>query len=156
MLTSIIIILILLGLVLIVLELFVIPGITIAGVAGFLLTAAGIYLSYQAFGTNGGHLCLGLTLLFAIVVMVFALRSNTWNKFMLTTNVESTVEPISQQQINEGDQGKTVTRLNPVGKVKVNGITIEARCPDDYVEPESEVIVTKVFKNYVIVKLKTQ
>ncbi len=154
MLTTIIVILTLLGLILIVLELFVIPGITIAGVAGFIFTAAGIYLTYKNFGTDMGHLSLALTLLFFVVMMVFALRSKTWNRFMLTTNVDSTVEAISQQEINEGDLGKTITRLNPVGKVKVNGLTIEARCPGEYVEPGTEVIISKVYKNHVIVKLK--
>ncbi len=154
MITSIIIILILLGLLLIVLELFVIPGITIAGIAGFIFTAAGIYLTYLKFGSDVGHFTLGITLLFFIGLMVFALRSNTWNRFMLTTNVDSTVEPVSEELIHEGDVAVTVTRLNPVGKVKVNGVTIEAKCPGEYVEPDSEVIVTKVYKNHIIVKLK--
>ena len=153
--TAVIILLILLGLVLIILELFVIPGITIAGVAGFVFTAAGIYLAYQAFGKNVGHLSLGLFLLFFILMLVFALRTGTWNRLMLTTEVNSTIEPISNELIHEGDCGVSITRLNPVGKVRINGITIEARCPNQFVDPESEVVVMKVYKNYVIVKLKS-
>ncbi|MBP8791289.1 MAG: NfeD family protein [Breznakibacter sp.] len=153
--TAVIILLILLGLVLIILELFVIPGITIAGVAGFVFTAAGIYLAYQAFGKNVGHLSLGLSLLFFILMLVFALRTGTWNRLMLTTEVNSTIEPISNELIHEGDCGVSITRLNPVGKVRINGITIEARCPNQFVDPESEVVVMKVYKNYVIVKLKS-
>ena len=154
MFTAVIVLLILLGLLLIILELFVIPGITIAGVAGFVFTAAGIYLSYETYGKDIGHLTLGFTLLAFIVLLVFALRSGTWNKMMLTTEVDSTIEPISNEVIHEGDMGVCLTRLNPVGKVRVNGITIEARCPNQFLDPETEIIVSKVYKNYIIVKLK--
>jgi Membrane-bound serine protease (ClpP class) len=154
MFTAVIVLLILLGLLLIILELFVIPGITIAGVAGFVFTAAGIYLSYETYGKDIGHLTLGFTLLAFIVLLVFALRSGTWNKMMLTTEVDSTIEPISNEMIHEGDMGVCLTRLNPVGKVRVNGITIEARCPNQFLDPETEIIVSKVYKNYIIVKLK--
>lgn len=153
--TAVIILLILLGLILIILELFVIPGITVAGVAGFVFTAAGIFLAYRAFGKDVGHLSLGLSLLSFIVMLVLALRTGTWNKLMLTTEVASTVEPISNELIQEGDCGVTITRLNPAGKVRVNGLTMEARCPDQFVDPESEVVVCKVYKNYIIVKLKS-
>lgn len=153
--TTVIILLILLGLILIILELFVIPGITIAGVAGFVFTAAGIFLAYKAFGNDVGHLSLGLSLLFFIVMLVFALRTGTWNKLMLTTQVDSTIEPISREEIHEGDCGISITRLNPVGKVRVNGFTMEARCPGQFVDPETEVVVMKVYKNYIIVKLKS-
>ena len=154
MFTAVIVLLILLGLLLIILELFVIPGITIAGVAGFVFTAAGIYLSYETYGKDIGHLTLGFTLLAFIVLLVFALRSGTWNKMMLTTEVDSTIEPISNEMIHEGDMGVCLTRLNPVGKVRVNGITIEARCPNQFLDPETEIVVSKVYKNYIIVKLK--
>ncbi len=154
MFAAVIVLLILLGLLLIILELFVIPGITIAGVAGFVFTAAGIYLSYETYGKDIGHLTLGFTLLAFIVLLVFALRSGTWNKMMLTTEVDSTIEPISNEMIHEGDMGVCLTRLNPVGKVRVNGITIEARCPNQFLDPETEIIVSKVYKNYIIVKLK--
>ena len=155
MFTAVIVLLILLGLFLITLELFVIPGITIAGVAGLVFTAAGIYLSYETFGKDIGHLSLGLTVLAFILLLVFALRSGTWNAMKLTTEVNSTVEPISNELIHEGDSGVSVTRLNPVGKVKVNGVTIEARCPDQFLDPESDVTVLKVYKNYIVVKLKS-
>lgn len=152
---TVIILLILIGIILILLELFIIPGITFAGIAGFIFTTAGIYMAYATLGKSGGHLTLGVSLLFFVLVLVIVLRTGTWNKLMLTTEVSSTIEPIAKDVINEGDTGKTVTRLNPVGKVKVNSTTIEARCPGQYVEPGTEVEVVKVFKNYIVVKLKS-
>lgn len=46
--------LIILALVLAVLEIFFLPGITIAGICSVLFYGGGIYYAYSAFGTNGG------------------------------------------------------------------------------------------------------
>ena len=50
--------LIILALVLAVLEIFFLPGITIAGICSVLFYGGGIYYAYSAFGTNGAVITL--------------------------------------------------------------------------------------------------
>lgn len=149
---TIIILLILTGILLLILEVFVFPGITIAGIGGFILAASGVYMAYAQFGQTTGNIVLVSTIVTATVVIILALRSKTWDKLMLKTQLTESVEPINEEQIQPGDQGITITRLNPMGKVRINDIDMEARCPDSFVDPQVPIEVVKVFKTYVIVK----
>ena len=151
---AVIVLIILLGLFLLILEFFVFPGVTFAGIGGFLFTAGGIYLVYTKYGVTYGNLALVATLAVAIVILVMSFRSKTWNRLMLNSNIEGKVETVEKDNIKAGDEGLSVTRLNPIGKVKVNNEVVEGRCPGHFVDENTPVIVQKVFKTYIIVKPK--
>ena len=61
----------------------------------------------------------------------------------LKTNVESKVESVTETQIKPGDKGTTVSRLAPMGKVKINDITVEAKTADDFIDQDEEIVVLK-------------
>jgi len=154
MLTFVIIFLILLGLFLIFLEFFVIPGITVAGIGGLIFSVAGIVMVYNNYGTSTGHTVLAVTIIFALILFIISFKSGTWDKLMLKSTITSQVETVTENTIEPGDEGITITRLNPIGKVKVKDQIIEAKCPGQFVDPETKVIVKEVFKTYIIVKQK--
>ncbi len=147
-----IILLILTGVLLIILELLVIPGITISGLSGLGLMAGGVYISYSKFGVVTGNWVLFITLIITVSLIIWALRGKTWKRFSLNTEISDNVETFSEDAIKIGDIGNTITRLNPMGKVRVNDIEVEARCPDNFVDPQVEIEVTKVTKTYIFVK----
>jgi len=151
---TVIILIILLGLFLLILEFFVFPGVTVAGIGGFLFAAGGIYLVYAKYGTSYGNIALVTTLIVSIVILVMAFRSKTWNRLMLNSNIEGKVETVEEENIKVGDEGVTITRLNPIGKVSVNSQIIEGRCPGHFVDENTSIIVQKIYKTYVIVKPK--
>jgi len=151
---TVIILIILLGLFLLILEFFVFPGVTVAGIGGFLFAAGGIYLVYAKYGISYGNIALVTTLIVSIVILVMAFRSKTWNRLMLNSNIEGKVETVEEENIKVGDEGVTITRLNPIGKVSVNSQIIEGRCPGHFVDENTSIIVQKIYKTYVIVKPK--
>lgn len=151
---TVIILIILLGLFLLILEFFVFPGVTVAGIGGFLFAAGGIYLVYAKYGASHGNIALVTTLIVSIVMLVMAFRSKTWNRLMLNSNIEGKVETVEDENIKVGDEGVTITRLNPIGKVSVNSQIIEGRCPGHFVDENTSIIVQKIYKTYVIVKPK--
>jgi len=63
-----IILLIALGLVLLLIEFAVIPGITIAGIGGFLMLGASIYIAFLEYGTGAGFITLTVILIAAPVI----------------------------------------------------------------------------------------
>jgi membrane-bound ClpP family serine protease len=148
---TIIILLIITGLLLLVLEFFVIPGITIAGIGGIGMIATAVFIAY-GIDASTGHLTLAATIFSTLIILVYALRTKTWQKLMLRSSVNSHVDSVEENSINIGDKGKTITRLNPMGKVRVNGLDVEARCPGQFLDPKMEIEVTEVFKTYIIVK----
>ncbi|NPA36878.1 MAG: hypothetical protein GXO47_08530 [Chlorobi bacterium] len=152
--TLVIVFLILLGIFLLFLEFFVIPGITVAGIGGLIFTFAGITMAYRNFGAETGNLILLGTVVLAVALIVISFKSGTWEKLMLNSTVSGQVETVDESSIKPGDTGITITRLNPIGKVKVGNEIIEAKCPGQFVDPNTEVTVKQVYKTYIIVKQK--
>lgn len=148
----IIILLIVFGVVLLLLEFLVIPGITLAAVGGVVMIVGGIYLSYDHYGSSIGHLTVLATLVFCAIVLVLVLKSNTWNKIMLKTEIDAKVDKLEENTVSVGDQGVCVSRLAPMGKVKINKIIVEAKSTGMYINEKTKVEVIGVIDKTVIVK----
>jgi membrane-bound ClpP family serine protease len=146
-----IILFIVLGVVLMLLEILVIPGTTVAGFGALVLLGLGVYFSYTSYGIQTGHFVLGGTLLFLVISLVFSLRARTWKRFMLNSSVDGQVNTI-ETEVKTGDTGTSVSSLNPMGKVLINGEYYEARAINVLIDPNTQVIVTKIEGNILIVK----
>jgi membrane-bound ClpP family serine protease len=149
----IIVLLIVLGVFLLLLEFFVIPGVTLAAVGGILLLVGGIYLSYHHYGSTIGHVTVFGTVIFCILSIVIVLKTNTWNKIKLNAEINSKVEKLDESIVNIGDTGVCVSRLAPMGKIKVNKNIMEAKSLGTYIDEKSKVEVIDIIDKVVIVKL---
>lgn len=148
-----IIILIILGILLFVIEFLLVPGITVAGVGGLILTVLGVFKAFNDYGTTTGVWVLIGTILLSILVIAFSLRARTWRKLMLKTNVEGTVDSdITEDQIKVGDRGETLTRLAPMGKIKINDIVREAKSLEGYIDEHRPIEIVSVDGTSISVK----
>lgn len=149
-----IIFLILLGLLLFLVEFLILPGVTIAGIGGAISMVTAVVLSFYYYGTTAGFIVLASTMALIFVTVVLMLKSGTWKKVMLTREIDGKVDLIHKDEgkINVGDRGKTVSRMNPMGKVMVNGEFYEARSQDKYLDQNTDIEVIKVESNRLIVK----
>jgi len=86
-----------------------------------------------------------------VVVLIFALKANTWKRFMLETNVDGVANVITTD-IKTGDKGITVARLNPIGKVLVGDEYYEAKTINNIIDPNVEIVIVKIEGNTLIVK----
>jgi membrane-bound ClpP family serine protease len=139
-----IILLILIGMLLFVVEFLLVPGVTIAGIAGFILLVGAIYFGYNSLGTPDGHYILAGTVFISILTIYFSLRSRTWKKFMLDSRIEGKVSSYAEDKVKVGDEGKTITRLNPMGKVLINGEFLEAKSTGPYIEQNKKIKVVNI------------
>ena len=148
-----VIILIVLGILLFVIEFLLVPGVTVAGIGGLILTVFGVYKAFNDFGTTVGIWVLIGTLMLSVFVIAMSLRARTWNRLMLRTDIKGTVDSdISEEQIKAGDRGQALTRLNPMGKVEVNGIVREAKSLEGYINVHSVIEVVEVEGTRISVK----
>ena len=150
----IILMLILIGCVLVIMEFLVFPGVNVVGLLGFICIITGVYFGYAFYGGPTGHFILLGSVVFGIGITWYALRSNTWKKLSLDTKLDCTVEGVDYS-IQVGDEGVTLGRLAPMGNVKLGEIVVEAESQSGYIDARQEVVVVKVFKNKIVVKLKT-
>jgi membrane-bound ClpP family serine protease len=148
-----VIILIVLGILLFVIEFLLVPGVTVAGIGGLVLTVFGVYKAFNDFGVSTGIWVLIGTLLLSVFTIAMSLRARTWKRLMLNTNIQGTVDhDIKEDQIKTGDRGLALTRLAPMGKVLVNDIVREAKSTEGYIDVNSAIEVVSVEGTRISVK----
>jgi membrane-bound ClpP family serine protease len=151
-----IILMIVAGLVLFLLELLVIPGITIAGVGALILMAVSVYLAFSLFGATTGTIVLLCVLVSMGVVLAFTFRSKTWRRVSLHTQLNSKANDVTGHGITPGNEGISITRLGPVGMVQIGDHRVEGHSEGPFIDQQSKIVVTRVEPSYVVVKLKPE
>ncbi len=146
--------LILAGIVFLLLEILVVPGATVVGLLGIGLVIAGIVVSFNNYGLEIGIITIAATLLVSIVSIGLALRSNTWKKAMHNSVLEGRVNIVELDKVIKGDEGVSITRLNPVGKAMIKDDYYEVRSNDNLIAENTPIEVVKVEGNKIIVKPK--
>lgn len=148
----IVVLLILAGIVLLIIEFFVIPGITFAGIIGTILVGFGIYAAYKTYGVTTGNYTTGVSLVVFIGILIYMFKTGSYKKISLKSEIDSKVNTLEPDKFKPGDKGITVSRLNPMGKVKVNNIITEAKSLGIYIDENTEIEVIKVNGSNIIVK----
>ncbi len=147
-----IVLLVLAGILLFLLEFLVVPGVTIAGIGGLLFFAGAVYLAFENFGNTAGIIVLAVVVLTIIIALIYGLRAKTWSRISLNTQVNSKVNDVDSLPLVPGDTGVSVTRLGPIGKVRIGDLTCEGQSIGPYIDANTEVEVVQVKTNHVIVK----
>ena len=146
--------LIMIGLIFLILEILVVPGTTVVGIVGFILMGIGIWQTYIMYGAPIGHYVLGGSAVLTVGALVLSLRSKTWNRAMLHTELTGKTNVYDDAHIKPGDTGKAVSRLVPMGKAYINDDFFEVRSSGEFIDQETEIIVTKIEFNKIFVKQK--
>ncbi|MBN1118042.1 MAG: NfeD family protein [Bacteroidales bacterium] len=152
--TGIIIALIILGIVLLLIEFLVIPGITVAGIAGTLLIVGGVVSGYYFHKPPVSNYISVGTVLFIVIITGIAFKTKTWQKFGLQSTVVGHAPALEQDKFKIGDTGSTVSKLSPIGKVLINDEIIEARSMGNYVDSNTQVVIVRIEKNKIFVEPK--
>lgn len=150
---AIIVFLMVTAIVLIIAEIFLLPGITLAGIGGAIFAIGGVVFAYSA-GLWIGHLTLILSVLVFSIVFGWLLRSRSFNKVALKTDIDSKLMSSRDLGIEPGDEGITISRLAPIGKARIKGITVEAKSLDELIDENTAIKVIRVDSYNVIVAPK--
>ena len=149
----IVIILCSIGIILILVEIFLIPGLTITGIGGAAFSIGGVFYAYKYIGTTAGTITLISVVAMIGIAFIYLVKSKALDRIALKTDINSTVAAKELTEISEGDKGITISRLNPMGKVKVNNITMEAKTLSGFIDENTAITVIKVTPTQLIVKL---
>ena len=138
-------VLIVLGILLLLIEIFLLPGITIAGVSGAIFMIGGVVYSYIYLSSTAGNITLALSLILLALAFVWLLKSKSLQKIALTADIREAVDNNDLKSLQPGDTGITVSRLNPIGKVMINDVTVEGKSFDgELIDEDTEIEVVRV------------
>lgn len=148
----IILFLIFLGILLLLIEFTILPGITIAGIGGFLLFAYSIYLAFTSYGNLAGFITLAF-ILFVSPILIFIVFKGKGGKIMtLQAKVTGVANEINENNIHVGDTGVTIGRLAPMGKIRVNGEIVEVKSTGAFINPGEQVRIIEIEKSLITVE----
>lgn len=145
-----IVLLLIFGAFFLVAELVFLPGVTLGAVLSVVSYGAAIYLGFDRLGFVGGMITLAVALALSLVVTIISLRAKTWRRLALNDKIESKSSDLPENSVKIGDKGIAISRLSPMGKVKIGGEMYEAKSIDKYIDQRSEIEVVG-FENFTII-----
>jgi membrane-bound serine protease (ClpP class) len=170
------IILFMLGLGLLAVEIFLIPGFGVIGISGIILIALSLIFSMQDFviphfswewtlmGRNAIVVSVGLLAAITGIAVIVLLGPKTkiFDRLTLKTQIDKTASEGSGW-LNDGSvqsdysrlmgkTGKAVTTLRPIGKAEIEEEIYQVETDGSFIQTESEIKVIKIQGNNIIVR----
>lgn len=139
------------GFLLIIIEIFFVPG-TVVGIVGTLLTGFGIYLVYKDLGASYGHLTLAITVTALLIAIIAGFRMRVWERYSNKDALQGKTNVITEEQIQIGDSGKAISAIKPIGKARINDDHFEVQSFSDFIDAGEDVEVTKISGKTIYVK----
>ena len=140
------------ALLLLLVELFVIPGSSLAAILSAICLTWAVAYAFINISALAGIITLIIALILGSCVLITFMRSKTLDKVALTEEVSSTVDRSVAAQVQVGDKGYAVTRLALIGNAEINGHVVEVRSADGFLNEKTPVVVTCVTDNEIIVQ----
>jgi len=152
------------GLMLIIAEIFVIPGFGIAGILGMIAILASLIMSFLGYFPSQADLVNSLiavisALIFSMVLSLAIFRKlprfNFFNRLVLSTGQFKDLEIHSSSETGEsylGLEGVTLSDLRPSGTARIRAKKIDVISEGEYIPQNSRVKIIKVEGNRCIVE----
>ena len=155
------------GLGMLLLEIFVIPGFGVTGIGGIALILASIFLSLVGadpfLDMNAVSIAIiqvSMSLLVSIILIFILVRflpkSNLFKKFILSEEEKADAGYTSRTDFSElvGAEGIAVTTLRPAGTAEINGKRVDVVTDSEYIEHGKQIVVTAVEGMRIVVREK--
>lgn len=152
----IIIFLLLSAIILIIAEIFLLPGITVAGIGGTLFAIGGIAYAYSINATTGNIALISSIAAFC-TAFLWLMRSNSFKRVALHADIDSTIGSPRDTELKIGDKGISVSRLAPIGKARFGKLSMEAKSLNGFIDENTPIVILQI-KGYQVVvdKIKTE
>lgn len=149
--------LILIGLVLLGLEIYLVPGVNVIGVVGVLAIAVGVVYAFVTLDWLGGVLVLAGALLAGGGLITFLWHNGAWDRLILAEALKRD-GPADEAENDSrsrwlGEIGTAVTPLRPTGIVEVGGERLEVLTEGAFISAGSRVKVVAMDRRRYFVRL---
>lgn len=144
--------LIIAGLLFFIVEVFLVPGIGIAGIVSAVCLLYANYYAFTYLGLTEGIVTLLVSSIGGIAAIVWFMRSKTLDKLALKKDIDSKVINKAAKNVRVGDTGVTVTRLALIGNADFDGNIVEVSSADGFLNEKTPIIVDRIDESVIIVK----
>ena len=151
------IILFVIGLLLLLAEIFFIPGFGLAGIVGITAILASIFLTFGNItqATYSILIALGVSIIGLLLLIKYIPSTRTWRKFILSTEQKKELGytvGTKDLKLLSGKEGIAITPLRPSGIVEVNGKKLNALTRGEYVDSNTKIKIISVEGNKIVIE----
>ncbi len=142
------------GFILILIEIFLVPGFNIFGIFGFAMIVLGIVLAYSKLGILIANFILIISLIVSVLLIRFVVKSKRWKQIVLDTDQKRTEGfHSSSEQLSSllGKKGVTYTKLRPSGVALIDDEKVDVVAEGSFIDQDRPVEVILVEGNRVVV-----
>ncbi|MBW7935642.1 MAG: hypothetical protein LC101_06920 [Flavobacteriales bacterium] len=149
-----VLLLILIGLLIVLAEIFLVPGSTIIGVIGVILILLGIVGAFYSLGQETGFMVFGVTLLLIGILGYLGFKAKTWQRFAVKSAIDGKAT-VDAAKFHVGQEAITLTRCNPIGKARfTDGSIEEVYSSGDMIAENTPVSILRILDQKIIIKPK--
>lgn len=147
--------LILLGLALVVVEVYLVPGFNVVGVAGVIVAGAGVGYAFVEGGAVGGLGALAGTFIAGGLVLAVLWRVGAWDRFVLYDSLprEGADGAAASRARLIGKAGVALSPLRPTGVAEVEGERVEVCSDGPFIAAGSRIQVVAMDRTRFLVRM---
>lgn len=134
------------------LEIFIIPGTSLAGIISAACLIGANVLVFDSYGLSAGIIVLAASLIVCLVAGIWMLRSKALDRISLKRTIDSTAATEEQLSVKVGDRGIALTRLALIGNADFDGKIVQVQSADGFLDEKTPVVITRVIDGQVWVK----
>lgn len=137
-------------------ELFIVPGISIAGILSGCCIIYANYYAFNAFGATIGCITLVVSMIAFIGSLIWFMKSKTLDKLSLKKEISSTVKQAESDNVQIGNTGISTTRLALIGYADFNGHIIEVKSTAEFIDAKTPIKIVRIVDGIILVEKAEQ
>jgi membrane-bound ClpP family serine protease len=143
--------LLIIGLILLLAEVVFVPGTTVIGILGLIVSLAGVAYAFVSFEPEIAWWITGVAAILNLAAIVYGFSSGVWDRFSLKSAIEGGTFDGRTLGLQVGMPGRTVSDLKPVGKAEIGENIYEVRSSGGFIPVETEITIIKIENNTITV-----
>ncbi len=133
-------------------EVLFVPGTTIVGILGLMVSLAGIVYAFIKFDSDVAWWITGIAAILNIVAIGYGFSSGVWDRFSLKSAIQGGTFDGRTEGLQVGMPGKAVSDLKPVGKALIGDRIFEVRSAGGFIPVDTDITIIKIENNTITVK----
>ena len=144
--------LLLIGLILLLAEILFIPGTTIVGAFGLLVSLGGIVYAFLSFDYQTAWWITAVAAVFNLGIIIYGFNYGVWKRFSLKSAIQGGTFDGRTDAFKVGMPGKTLSDLKPFGKGIFEDQIVEIKSEGGFIGVDSDITIIKIENNKITVK----
>lgn len=134
------------------LEIFVLPGFGIAGIAAIVCAVLDAIFIYNQYGALWTVVAVVVAVAILCIMLYTVAHSHSVERLSLKAAIKSTNATQEQLSVKVGDTGHSLTRLALVGNAEIGGKQVEVKSSGEFIDANTPIRVVMVNEALVVVE----